>query len=47
MRVEFWYDNSTSNKYNPDASRWVYYGDQSWEEMGTPTMGFLAGHDLK
>ena len=32
MRVEFWYDNSTSNKCNSDPSRWVYYGDQGWEE---------------
>ena len=42
MRVEFTYDNSTANKYNPDPARWVYYGGQSWEEMGTPNMGFLV-----
>jgi len=42
MHVEFRYDNSTNNKYNPDPSKWVYYGDQSWEEMGTPNMGFLV-----
>ena len=42
MRVEFTYDNSTANKYNPDPGRWVYYGGQSWEEMGTPNMGFLV-----
>ena len=41
MRVQFTYDNSTANKYNPDPSKWVYYGGQSWEEMGTPNMGFL------
>src|SRR5437762_2743810 len=51
MHVEFLYDNSANNRYNPDPSKWVYYGDQSWEEMGTPNMGFLmdrgAGEDFK
>jgi hypothetical protein len=42
MHVEFRYDNSANNKYNPDPSKWVYYGDQSWEEMGSPNMGFLV-----
>ena len=45
MRVQFTYDNSTANKYNPDASAWVRYGGQSWEEMGTPNMGFLVDRD--
>ena len=45
MRVQFTYDNSTSNKYNPDPSKWVYFGGQSWEEMGTPNMGFLVDRD--
>ena len=30
---EAWYDNSASNKSNPDASKHVRWGDQSWEEM--------------
>ena len=42
MRVQFTYDNSTANKYNPDPGKWVYFGGQSWEEMGTPNMGFLV-----
>ena len=42
MHVEFRYDNSTNNRFNPDPSKWVYYGDQSWEEMGSPNMGFLV-----
>jgi hypothetical protein len=42
MHVQFTYDNSASNKYNPDESKWVFYGGQSWEEMGTPNMGFVA-----
>lgn len=42
MTVQFAYDNSTNNKYNPDPSRWVYFGQQSWEEMGTPFLGFVV-----
>jgi mono/diheme cytochrome c family protein len=42
MHVQFAYDNSKNNKNNPDAGKWVYYGGQSWEEMGTPNMGFVA-----
>jgi hypothetical protein len=45
MHVQFFYDNSTANKYNPDPGKWVYYGGQSWEEMGTPNMGFLIDRD--
>jgi hypothetical protein len=37
MDVQFFYDNSRANKYNPDPNKWVYYGGQSWEEMGTRT----------
>jgi hypothetical protein len=28
-----WYDNSKSNKTNPDATKDVKWGDQTWEEM--------------
>ena len=28
-----WYDNSATNKHNPDASANVHWGDQTWEEM--------------
>ena len=42
MHVQFTYDNSAGNRYNPDPNKWVYYGGQSWEEMGTPNMGFLV-----
>ena len=27
------YDNSTANKYNPDPTKDVRWGDQTWEEM--------------
>jgi hypothetical protein len=28
-----WYDNSAANKSNPDATKEVLWGDQTWEEM--------------
>jgi hypothetical protein len=28
-----WYDNSRSNRHNPDAKIDVKWGDQTWEEM--------------
>jgi hypothetical protein len=28
-----WYDNSASNPHNPDATKPVLWGDQTWEEM--------------
>jgi len=45
MRFEFRYDNSANNKYNPDPSRWVYQGFQSWEEMMAPNLGFILDRD--
>ena len=43
--IEFRYDNSANNKNNPDPSRWVYQGFQSWEEMMAPNLGFLLDRD--
>jgi hypothetical protein len=28
-----WFDNSPNNRFNPDATKEVRWGDQSWEEM--------------
>jgi hypothetical protein len=28
-----WYDNSKANKSNPDSTKEVWWGDQTWEEM--------------
>jgi hypothetical protein len=28
-----WYDNSATNKHNPDPTKEVRWGDQTWEEM--------------
>lgn len=47
IEVTFSYDNSSANRHNPDPNKWVYYGGQSWEEMGTPNVGFLVENDLK
>jgi hypothetical protein len=30
------YDNSSANKFNPDPSQTVYYGNMTWEEMFSP-----------
>jgi len=45
LHFEFRYDNSAGNKNNPDPSRWVYQGFQSWEEMMAPNLGFLVDRD--
>jgi hypothetical protein len=45
MRFEFRYDNSGNNRNNPDPSRWVYQGFQSWEEMMAPNLGFIVDRD--
>lgn len=41
MYAEFRYDNSAKNKANPDPSKWVYEGEQTWEEMMNLNMGFI------
>ena len=33
IRTSAWYDNSTGNKANPDPTKDVTWGDQTWEEM--------------
>lgn len=33
LRVTAWYDNSPNNPHNPDPSKEVFWGDQSWSEM--------------
>ena len=45
LHFEFRYDNSANNKNNPDPTRWVYQGFQSWEEMMAPNLGFLLDRD--
>ena len=33
LHATAWYDNSTANKANPDPTKDVWWGDQTWEEM--------------
>ena len=44
-----WWDNSSRNKANPDASIDVTWGEQSWEEMlfGAFTLRFLTEEESK
>jgi len=36
------FDNSANNKFNPDPSRDVFWGEQSWEEMMSPEFGVVV-----
>jgi len=33
LHATAWYDNSAGNKSNPDPTKEVWWGDQTWEEM--------------
>ena len=33
LHAKAWYDNSSRNKSNPDPTKTVTWGDQTWEEM--------------
>jgi len=46
LRVVAHYDNSPNNKYNPDPTKTVYYGNQTWEEMHFPSFGVVV-NDIK
>ena len=43
IRSMAWYDNSVENKHNPDATKDVWWGDQTWEEMQYTGLLFSAG----
>ena len=36
------YNNSVSNKFNPNPNRWVYNGNMTWEEMMSPFYSVLV-----
>ncbi|HET9216540.1 MAG TPA: cytochrome c [Terriglobia bacterium] len=36
------YDNSPNNKFNPDPTKLVLWGNQNWDEMQNCFMGFLV-----
>jgi hypothetical protein len=35
------FDNSISNKFNPDPTKLVLWGDQNWDEMQSGFLGFV------
>jgi hypothetical protein len=41
------FDNSAANKYNPDPTRLIFWGQQNWDEMQNCFMGFLIDPSLK
>lgn len=43
MKVTAWYDNSAANPANPDPTKLVRFGDQTWDEM---MIGYFTGHKL-
>src|SRR5207245_1226352 len=47
MELTAWFDNSPNNPANPDPTKEVRWGDQSWEEMmvGTLDLTVPAGGD--
>ena len=42
LRVVAHFDNSTNNKFNPDPTKDVRWGDQTWEEMMIGFYGTIA-----
>jgi len=40
------YDNSASNKFNPDPAKLIVWGNQNWDEMQNCFMGFLVDPKL-
>ena len=42
LHVDAHYDNSANNRANPDATRDVYGGTQTWEEMMVPFFGVVV-----
>ncbi|HZF37589.1 MAG TPA: peroxiredoxin, partial [Blastocatellia bacterium] len=41
------FDNSPGNKYNPDPTKDVKWGDQTWEEMMIGWLGYYNDADPK
>ena len=46
VKVTAHFDNSANNKFNPDPSQTVYYGDMSWEEMMFPFFGVTSDQPI-
>jgi hypothetical protein len=39
-------DNSPANKWNPDPTATVRWGDQSWQEMLSAPMGIIVDRNV-
>jgi len=46
VHVDAHYNNSPSNKFNPDPSRTVYIGRMTWEEMMAPFFAIIVPKDV-
>jgi hypothetical protein len=46
VHVEAHYNNSTSNRFNPDPGRTVYIGRMTWEEMMAPFFSIMVPTDV-
>jgi len=44
VKVTGWYDNSKENPANPDPTKTVRFGEQTWDEM---MIGYFTGHVLE
>ena len=42
LRVDAHYDNSANNRFNPDPTHDVFFGEQTWEEMMTGYLGVIV-----
>ena len=42
LHAKAWYDNSANNKSNPDPTKTVTWGDQTWEEMMYTSITFRS-----
>jgi hypothetical protein len=45
LRVDAHFDNSVSNRFNPNPNRTVYYGEMTWEEMMFAFFGVVVDKD--
>jgi hypothetical protein len=46
LHVDAHFDNSTSNRSNPDPNKTVYYGTMTWEEMMNPFYSVVVPIDV-
>jgi hypothetical protein len=49
LKITSWYDNTASNKNNPDPNQWVGWGDRTVDEMGHAWVNitYMTDEDFK